>query len=308
MSLFIDRAGIPVGLSWGINTPATLASSESSAESQSSSTEFTRDNQELDWRRIPNSYEEICEWAYLNIDDSSQDWRRSYSMVYNDPTSLAEESTLYPVLVRLQGIVKSLDLGVFGSWGGPKTSTITATQHLTLSSPGNADSWAIQLEGLFNLRTMAHGRLARRNKHRMERIPDISDDIHCTRRVFYKLRGDGTDPRSVLRPADDPNNWMHRVASRWRVVEKLPVGRLLSTGEIVNMHPSLLSVGDFVDVTVSFDCMYRGRLGSSVQYRLEGIVQLVAQAAVPSNDEIAGNSDGDTDAMPIRKVKRGLLI
>ena len=77
---------------------------------------------------------------------------------------------------------------------------------------------------------------------------------------------------------------MRRVASHWRVVERLPIGRLLSTGKIMNTHSSLLSVGDFVDVTVSFDCMYRGRLGSSVQYRIEGIVQLAVRVAAPVCD------------------------
>lgn len=71
-----------------------------------------------DWRVVPNRYEEICEWGYLLPNRQSLEWRRTYSLVYNDSEALRDDGTVYPVSVRLQGIIKTLDVGVFGTWNG----------------------------------------------------------------------------------------------------------------------------------------------------------------------------------------------
>lgn len=70
------------------------------------------------WMKIPNTYDGICDWALLLANSSPAEWSRSYAMIYDDPEALQNDTMTFPVLVRLQGIIKTLNLGTFGTWNG----------------------------------------------------------------------------------------------------------------------------------------------------------------------------------------------
>lgn len=70
------------------------------------------------WQLVPASFEDICEWACVVRNTTAAEWTRTYQLLYSFPGQAALTNTIYPVILRLQGFVKTCNLAPLGSWNG----------------------------------------------------------------------------------------------------------------------------------------------------------------------------------------------
>lgn len=75
---------------------------------------------QTEWQLVPSTFEGVTEWAYLRGSHTqrTRDWTRTYCILYQHPGQHAVSSTHYPLVVRIQGFVKSCNLAPFGNWNG----------------------------------------------------------------------------------------------------------------------------------------------------------------------------------------------
>ncbi|KAG6371571.1 hypothetical protein JVT61DRAFT_9278 [Boletus reticuloceps] len=66
---------------------------------------------------VPIQYEDICEWATVTTKPVVIDRTRPVDVLYKRPL-VAASSTIYPVILRLQGFLGKHDLTLFGTWDG----------------------------------------------------------------------------------------------------------------------------------------------------------------------------------------------
>jgi hypothetical protein len=71
-----------------------------------------------DWQIVPTSFEGICEWVYILHNPQSIEGSRSYLLLYKSPGETANPEFVYPVTLRIQGIIKSCNIAPLGSWNG----------------------------------------------------------------------------------------------------------------------------------------------------------------------------------------------
>jgi len=232
------------------------------------------------WQIVPADFETVCEWAYVSIDTSVSDWTRVYHLLYKQPSGDNEANVVYPVTLRIQGFLQNFDLSVLGSWDGESTNAVKAVQFLSLTSGGLNEPWIPTQLAIHNIRQLIRQTLSRTQSSPSEVLADPDASIYMTRRVFTKVRGSVDNTPSVLDPTDDPHNWGWRVASDWRVTEKLQIGRLLDDGRIVSSSHLALSKGDFVDVGFEFAISNRGRRGVAVHLCMTHVLQLLPSYAV----------------------------
>lgn len=100
--------------------------------------------------------------------------------------------------------------------------------------------------------------------------------------MIIQVRPRDAENSRVVSIADDPENWYPAVANNWAVNERIEVGRRVPSGDIVNCTHLILSVGDFVDVTVVADISYRRNTGVSVHLAPTRVIQLTTAADFPS--------------------------
>lgn len=70
------------------------------------------------WQLVPTSFEDVCAWASVTRDTTVAEWTRAYQLLYNYPGETALANTIYPVVLQLQGFVKTCNLTPLGSWNG----------------------------------------------------------------------------------------------------------------------------------------------------------------------------------------------
>jgi hypothetical protein len=65
---------------------------------------------------VPTTFTDVCEWAYVDRKIQSNDHTRLYYLLYKNPGGVV--NTVYPVVVRLQGILGRFELSPLGTWNG----------------------------------------------------------------------------------------------------------------------------------------------------------------------------------------------
>lgn len=68
------------------------------------------------WQIVPSEAAKLFEWAYVIKRQMIVDHSRRYLLLYKSPASV--DGVVYPVLVRLQGLLGRFDIGTLGSWNG----------------------------------------------------------------------------------------------------------------------------------------------------------------------------------------------
>lgn len=69
------------------------------------------------WQAVPPTFEEVCEWVFIWFDKDEAEWSRAFSVMYKNPGEFCLPG-VYPVTLRLQGVLKDYNLSALGVWDG----------------------------------------------------------------------------------------------------------------------------------------------------------------------------------------------
>lgn len=75
-------------------------------------------NLQANWQLVPTTFEGVVEWVFVKTYRGSRDWTRCYSILYRDPGEIPPTKYQYPLVVRIQGFIKSCNLTPMGNWNG----------------------------------------------------------------------------------------------------------------------------------------------------------------------------------------------
>lgn len=73
---------------------------------------------QANWQLVPTTFEGVIEWVYVRSLSRQRDWTRGYNILYQDPGEIPPTTYHYPLVVRIQGYVKSCNLAPLGNWNG----------------------------------------------------------------------------------------------------------------------------------------------------------------------------------------------
>lgn len=68
------------------------------------------------WQIVPYDTTRLFDWAYVVKRQEIVDRSRRYLLLYKSPTGIS--GVVYPVIVRIQGLLGRFDVGTLGSWNG----------------------------------------------------------------------------------------------------------------------------------------------------------------------------------------------
>lgn len=88
------------------------------------------------WELFPADLTEMVQWADVYKDRERKDPSRNHLLIYknlDDP----ELNTIYPVALRIHGILEEFRIERFGNWSGRPQDARRAVQYLTISSGGH---------------------------------------------------------------------------------------------------------------------------------------------------------------------------
>ncbi|KAI0039795.1 hypothetical protein FA95DRAFT_1577365 [Auriscalpium vulgare] len=199
---------------------------------------------------IPDDKEEMMDWAIVVPIPRPTDPSRRWAVIHNPPPEPSIQK-VYPVTLRLQGILGKHDFRIFGSWDGTEANACKAMNSLVLVPGEYPDAFDYQLSAVENIRRFIV-RVAGGNARRWE---DSGEGIYCKKRVFTKFQVvSGTPaPSSALTFAEDAFGAARDIEDTWRVVDRIKFGRRLESGQVKSCKPHAFSEGDLVDVTASID-------------------------------------------------------
>ncbi|KAK7030808.1 hypothetical protein R3P38DRAFT_2775081 [Favolaschia claudopus] len=128
-------------------------------------------------------------------------------------------ASVFPVGVRIQGFVDSVNLRPLGNWSRGSTPS-TALQHITLSGAGRYDAeFAQYVSAVSNIIKFIYRSL---NSPLPEEHSFPKHSLFFARRVFTKITAKNRDKVSKLKPEDDPMMETRSIGENWRVTEKTP--------------------------------------------------------------------------------------
>jgi hypothetical protein len=158
----------------------------------------------MDWQVVPDTYQEICDWAVVGSKHPSDsgDRARNKVLLYRE-LDQGEAGLTHGVTLRLQGFVKSCDLRPLGNWDGSasylkyetvsdfcyttreQASAVLAAQHLWLSSGGYTRQWMQTRRTIANIKQLVLDSIEGSSSRFSQ---ETSDDLYLQRRVFTKAR------------------------------------------------------------------------------------------------------------------------
>ncbi|KAL1942560.1 hypothetical protein VTO73DRAFT_6162 [Trametes versicolor] len=226
---------------------------------------------------VPFDYDSLSSWVCVDpcgVDTSCAAW------IHPDA---AGDNERIEVSVRVQGFVHKASLGMLGNWNGTAMGAPKAVQTVTLVSGGCGAAFDPQVTALENLKDRVLCMLSRSDD-----VADVSpSQIVFRRRVFQKVGGCDTSPPPVEVPvAEDPLRRARKIEHMWVVTHTIAGGIQQPDGRITRVNPSVIRVGDFVDVAMTLQVISfrlpRGRRGVEVLFVPQTVVRLCSaeQAAV----------------------------
>ncbi|KAI0657846.1 hypothetical protein C8Q70DRAFT_1055606 [Cubamyces menziesii] len=276
-----------------------------------------------DWRFIPETFDEVCDWATVVAHQDEDDNRRrgNYHIVYQ-PTVLPQDkhTKQIEVTVVLQGFLGDCNIGMLGNWNRKETSAVSAVQYLTLLSGGYTEIFEAQQAALDRLRLLVTTKWGAE----VEETMAVNEGIRLRRPVFTMVRAYGPPVRAVgLGEATDPGAKARRLAKKWVVDHVIWTGVRRPNGDNMEVAPSSLQRGDFVEVTAFADVqVLRGKKGAGtiVHFAVMDVVKLWSVADLKNLERqtqltFAQSSDGAgpsaVEQMPSRFLiggKRGNMM
>ncbi|KAH9853915.1 hypothetical protein C2E23DRAFT_693745, partial [Lenzites betulinus] len=179
------------------------------------------------------------------------------------------------VTIVLQGFLGKSSLTALGNWRGKERDTPSAIQFMELEAGGCEVPFRAQQDTIRNLCTVITMRTG----------TDINVDgfvqgskIFLRRRVFTKVRPTDRGVQSVqLDDHKDPYGAARKIASRWRIEQEVLTAIRRPSGSKIAVAPTLLTKGDFVEVTASArieTVRTRKRNGTIVSFEMHEVVRL----------------------------------
>ena len=252
------------------------------------------------WQIVPTTFTKICDWAYIAKNQNIVDHTRLYHVLYKNPGG--DQTTLYPVVLRLQGFLGHFELSPLGTWNGwllgyflksqqlislcssPDTAA-GSIQYITLNSGGHTDLWESTHESIRLIRQLVHSSLEGANLF-------IEPDVNSTRNVYLQCRVfnkvsdylrmrtyqelEVTNFRLVPKARHHPVSWQKEMIL---MDGSQVLGSRLYDGRTAACSPFVLSRGDFVDIGLVFDISTsrtpNGRIRNNVHLSIVHVLQLV---------------------------------
>ncbi|KAI9059621.1 hypothetical protein FKP32DRAFT_1579542 [Trametes sanguinea] len=229
-----------------------------------------------DWRYVPETYEGICDWATVTKeDDESDDFHPLRRHLVYSQSVLPDEKRggNFFVTLVLQGFLGDFNISVLGNWRR-RDKASTAMQFINLESGGTHDAFAAQVRALQDIRALINAKVG-------GEMGEQAIDPNCIklqRRVFTKVRPYGDQPPAIkLSNITDPGGHARKIAHQWRVDHIIPTGARRANGENMEIAPTALRRGDFVEVSVYADIhMFRRnrRVVTAVSFAMKEVVRL----------------------------------
>ncbi|KAG1811914.1 hypothetical protein EV424DRAFT_1542324 [Suillus variegatus] len=205
------------------------------------------DNDYASWELFPSSLQAMAEWADIYQDRERKDKSRDQILIYKDIPD-AEPDTVYPVTVRLQGLLRQFCVERFGNWSGQEADAVRAVQYVVIASGGHTKAWRATINSL----NLACEYVSRRLHLPMQGIPD-KKELYLQRRAFIKRDKPRDAKVPTLTAMQDPNGKYLCIQDNWSIVCPLTIAELTGAGKILPMDAVLLTEGDFVDVGAELD-------------------------------------------------------
>ncbi|KAG1788108.1 uncharacterized protein HD556DRAFT_912938 [Suillus plorans] len=199
------------------------------------------------WELFPSSLRDMADWADVYQDPERKDKSRDRILIYKHIPD-GEPGTVYPVALRLQGLLREFRVERFGNWTGQEADVTRAVQHVTISSGGHAKAWEATIDSL----NLACEYVSRRLHLPMQGIPQ-KKELYLQRRAFIKRDKPRGSKTPALSATQDPEGKYLRIQEHWSAVRPLTIADLTSAGKILPMDAVLLTEGDFVDVGAELD-------------------------------------------------------
>ncbi|KAJ7648171.1 hypothetical protein DFH06DRAFT_1135620 [Mycena polygramma] len=209
---------------------------------------------------VPRTVAAMRDWAYVRNNPNEADHTRALLLLYKRPHIFpnAPPGVLYPVGVRVQGIVERLNLKTTGSWIRARSGTAPqgALQHIVLGGGAESSTIFRQYKAAVN-NVVAY--IYRSLDQKQPPPRQDSDSLFVGRRVFTKVTSKNRKTPSALEEGDDPMNYCKAIDNEWRIISKVKTSMYIEDdydpqdGTKVPCDAMSLAEGDFVDVVLGFD-------------------------------------------------------
>ncbi|KAJ7602624.1 hypothetical protein DFH06DRAFT_1351222 [Mycena polygramma] len=206
---------------------------------------------------VPRTVAAMRDWAYVRNNPNEADHTRALLLLYKRPHVFpnAPAGVLYPVGVRVQGIIERLNLKTVGSWVNGSAPQ-SALQHVVLGGGAEHSHIFRQYKAAVN-NIVAY--IYRSLDQKQPPPRQDSDSLFVGRRVFTKVTSKNRKTPSALEEGDDPMNYCKAIDDEWRIISKVKASMYLDDeydpqdGAKVPCDAMSLAEGDFVDVVIGFD-------------------------------------------------------
>ncbi|KAH7906872.1 hypothetical protein BJ138DRAFT_1104782 [Hygrophoropsis aurantiaca] len=230
-----------------------------------------------DWQKVPSTFSEICSWAQIARDPSCTERRRENILVYCNPPA-SSSPTIFPVAIRIQGILEACCLQPLGNWKGEPAAAHKACQTITLRSNGDDRPWAPIHLAIRHIRQLIQRQL-RGDSLYEEPSKEPFGNLRLFHRVFVKRQDD--NPIVQMPAVDDPNQFYPAVARQWALGDRLQIGRRAENGKCISSSHLSLSPGDFVDVGITFEIVRQREKNGAPTFKIHlGFSHILQLASV----------------------------
>ncbi|KAG1878163.1 hypothetical protein F4604DRAFT_2001276 [Suillus subluteus] len=178
------------------------------------------------WQLFPSSLPGIANWADVYKDTEHKDPSRNHILIYKTIPNTAP-NTVFPVAIRLQGLLRTFRVERFGNWTGQENDALRAVQHLTLSSGGHKKAWDSAIQSI----NLACEYTSRRLHVLMQGIPS-DRDLYLQRCVFMKRDELLKSKDRILKPIDDLEGQYFCIQESW--ISQCPL--LRNQVQAMNLH------------------------------------------------------------------------
>ncbi|KAG1871362.1 hypothetical protein DFJ58DRAFT_722785 [Suillus subalutaceus] len=189
----------------------------------------------------------MAEWADVYKDREHKDPSRNRILIYKTMPNAAP-NTVFPMAIRLQGLLRDFQVERFGNWTGQESDALKVVQHVTLSSGGHKKAWDSTIDSI---------NLVCEYTSRCLHIPmqgtPYDKDLYLQKHAFIKRDEPLKLKDHILKAIDDLEGRFLCIQEPWIPQQPLHVGDLTETAKIMAMDSMLLTKGDFVDVGAELD-------------------------------------------------------
>ncbi|KAK7038347.1 hypothetical protein R3P38DRAFT_2770617 [Favolaschia claudopus] len=175
---------------------------------------------------VPRTFQGLLAWAFVGHNPTALDMTRTVLLQYLHPPVYPNmPPKIFPVGVRVQGFVDSVNLRPLGNWTRG-SSPSSALQHISLSGAGKYEAQFTHYVSAVNNIILFIYRSLNGTPPNDNFLSQNS--LFIARRVFTKVTSMNRDMPSMLNAEDDPMQEARFVEDTWKVTEKLNSGMFIA--------------------------------------------------------------------------------